>query len=161
MEIVIRTGTIDDAPELARLRWDFSKEEPASDDFSSFDDFQELFASFLSKTLQGRWRVWVAETKGQLIGNMWLQLVDKVPRPHDSPTHLGYLTNVYIQEGHRGQGLGRQMLEQIVDWCRQERLELILVWPSAEGRSLYQRLGFISSREAQIPGEEAMELHLR
>lgn len=159
MEIVIRTATIDDAPDLARLRWDLS-EKPARDAVS-LDDFQELFESFHAKALQGRWRIWVAEDKGQLIGNMWLQLVEKVPRPGDSPPHLGYLTNVYIQEGHRGQGLGQKMLEQIVDWCRQERLELILVWPSPEGRSLYQRLGFMPSREAQGPGEEAMELHLR
>lgn len=97
MEVVIRTATIDDAPELARLRWNFS-EKPDTDDFS-FEDFKGLFETFLAKTLHGRWRVWVAENNGQLIGNMWLQLVEKVPRPGDSPTHLGYLTNVYIKTG--------------------------------------------------------------
>lgn len=159
MEVVIRTATIDDALDLARLRWDFSPEEAATGGVS-YDDFQEQFESFFASALQGRWQVWVAESKGQLVGNMWLQLVEKVPRPGDSPTHLGYLTNVYVEEQHRGHGLGQQMLERVMEWGRKEKLELILVWPSAEGRSLYQKLGFLPSREAQSPGEEAMELHL-
>lgn len=160
MEVVIRTATFDDAPELARLRWDFSPEEAAMGGVS-YDDFQKQFESFFAGALQRRWQVWVAKSKGQIVGNMWLQLVEKVPRPGDSQAYLGYLTNVYIEEQHRGKGLGQQMLEQVVEWGRKEKLELILVWPSAEGRSLYRKLGFLASSEAQDPGEEAMELHLQ
>ena len=158
METVIRTATVDDAPNWRGF--DGTSLMGLASDEVSFDDFQKQFESFLAKALQGRWQAWVAEGGGQLIGNMWLQLVEKVPRPGRRPAHIGYLTNVYIEEGHRGQGLGQQMLEHVVDWCRQESLELILVWPSVEGRSLYQKLGFIPSRKAQDPGEEAMELHL-
>jgi ribosomal protein S18 acetylase RimI-like enzyme len=43
-----------------------------------------------------RWRCWVAVAEGQLVGTLWLQLVEKLPNPGDEPEHHGYVSSVYV-----------------------------------------------------------------
>ncbi len=68
----------------------------------------------------GRWRVWVAESEpSTLIGSVWLQLVERVPRPDESPAGpIGYVTNVYVEPASRDAGLGAQLLDAVISEAR-------------------------------------------
>jgi hypothetical protein len=35
-----------------------------------------------------RWRCWVAVAEGQLVGTLWLQLLEKLPNPGDEAVFL-------------------------------------------------------------------------
>lgn len=62
------------------------------------------------------------------------------------------MTNVYAEPGVRNQGVGSLLMERVIGWARQQRLELLIVWPSERASSFYQRAGF-------VPSAEALELH--
>ena len=93
------------------------------------------------------WRCWVAvngesNIKSPLLGALWLQLVDKIPNPISEAEHLAYITNFYVTESARGQGLGTRLLNEALDWCRQNSVHSVILWPTEKSRPLYQRHGF-------------------
>ena len=64
------------------------------------------------------WYCWVAELDERLIGAVWLQLIEKIPNPRNEAEQHAYITNFYIQEEARGQGIGSQLLRAALDWCK-------------------------------------------
>ena len=142
----IRQAGPDDAAELARLRWEFSSElHPADEDLPAFAPrFTRALTDFLDS---GRWIIWVAELGEQLIGTIWVERVDKVPRPYERPLHWGYVTNVYVAPAHRNGGIGRGMLEAAVADARTAGWQLLILWPSELSGEFYARAGFARSAD--------------
>lgn len=152
-DIIYRKATLEDASELARLRWDFSPDEVLSG-AQSFEDFVQQFAVFLAAALEEKiWTIWVAATERQLLGNIYIQPVHKVPRPGSFNRKYGYVTNVYMEPAARGIGIGSRLLQHVIAWAREERLEFLVLWPSEESANYYARAGF-------HPSPDALELHL-
>lgn len=56
---------------------------------------------------------------------------------------MAYLADVYIEEAHRGKGLGKQMMELLLslDWVKRLKLRLLI---TRDAHSLYARHGFTS-----------------
>jgi len=91
------------------------------------------------------WRCWVAEREQAILGQLWLQLVEKLPNPVAEPERHAYVTNVFVREAERGHGLGGRLLETAMEWSRRRDVDSILLWPSEASRSLYARFGFRDS----------------
>jgi GNAT superfamily N-acetyltransferase len=146
----IGPATIDDVPELARLRWQLYEEqngEPAE----AFEAYVERFAGFARAALEsGDWRACVARTEGGLVAAMWLHTVHRVPVPGLRAGPIGYLTNVYVATEHRNAGLGAQMLDRVKAWCGDEGFSTVIVWPTERSRSFYGRGGFGRPDEALV-----------
>lgn len=138
----IRKATTEDIDALILMRWEYTLEhQPGmSDDF-------ELFATecrvFLEEAIRGeRWHIWVAELGGVIASHVYVQLVDKVPRPGRISYPFAYMTNVYTDPDYRSQGIGSQLLYTIREWSAANHLEFIIVWPSEESREFYARNGY-------------------
>jgi GNAT superfamily N-acetyltransferase len=142
-EPVIRPGTTDDAPELARLRWQlYTEYEPDIDE--PFDVYRDRFVAFATEILaRPDWRVWVAEEDGGLVATMWVQSVPRVPAPgRREPSPMAYLTNCYVEPPLRSHGLGSRMLAGLIDDCRSEGFELMFTFPADPAYGFYERAGF-------------------
>jgi GNAT superfamily N-acetyltransferase len=146
-EPTLRAASIDDVDALARLRWQlYLEQEPGIAE--PFDAYRPRFHAFAAWAL-GRddWRGWVAEGEDGIVGNAWLQTVPRVPAPgRRDPSHMGYLTNMYIAPGLRGTGLGRRLLDAVLDHCRAEGYELVLTFPADAAYGFYEHAGFASER---------------
>lgn len=149
----IRRAASADAAELARLRWAMTAEEGRAAE--ALHDFTRRFVPFAEAAIDGdRWVVVVAETDGGLVGDAWLALVDRVPRPAREAVRIGYLTNVYVLPERRDQGVGSAILDAVRGIARDADCEVVIVWPSERSVPLYRRAGF-------APPVELLELHLR
>lgn len=143
--VEIRLATLDDADELARLRWDFRVEHgtPVS---STFEAFAEEFRAFATDVLVdgSPWRAWVAEDGGRLVGCAWLQLVEKIPHPSRGRWErpIVYLTNVYVEHALRDEGHGGRLLEAAMTYARELDAAEAVVWPTPRSVSFYRRAGF-------------------
>jgi GNAT superfamily N-acetyltransferase len=143
---VVRAATAADAPELARLRYEFrAAERPAVE---PSEEFIARTTAWMRERLAAdtAWRCLVAVRDGAIVGQVWVTLIDKVPNPGSGePERHAYLTNLYVRPAERG-GTGSALLEAALDWCRGQRVDTVILWPSERSRTLYARYGFDASR---------------
>lgn len=59
----------------------------------------------------------------------------------------GHVMNVYTNPGYRRQGIGRQMMEMLIDEARERGVTHISLDASPDGAKLYKSLGFAYSKE--------------
>lgn len=137
----IRMATAGDAAMLAVLRYDFrTRNIPGDEDRVSFvARCEEWMREHLGG---GLWRCWIAEQDGAAVGNIWLNLIEKIPNPAPETECHAYITNFYVLEEMRGQGVGSRLLETALEWCKSRRVHAAILWPSDRSRPLYERNGF-------------------
>ncbi len=69
----------------------------------------------------------------------------------DHPTgRRGHLMNVYTSAAYRRQGIGRRMVEMLIEEARRRGMTEISLDATEAGRRLYQRMGFQDSGEAMV-----------
>lgn len=141
--VTVRRASAADADSLARLRYEFR---------ASLDAATETEAAFSARAapwMRARlaaadpWHCWVVEGEhGEVAGHLWLQLIEKVPNPAPELEQHAYITNVYIRPEQRGSGAGQALMDAALGFCRDQRVDSVILWPTAKSRTLYARNGF-------------------
>lgn len=147
---MIRLAETKDIEQLIKMRWDFTVETHSSKklDESDFEKFLLECQSFLENVMKsGQWFIWVAEEEGRIISHIYIELIQKVPRPGRVTRPFAYMTNVYTVNDYRNKGIGSRLLNTINDWVKQEQYEFIIVWPSDESVNYYQKNGYSHCKE--------------
>ena len=60
------------------------------------------------------------------------------------------ILNVYTEPEFRKQGIARQIMSTILTWTREHGLRSVNLHASAEGRPLYEKLGFEATNEMRL-----------
>lgn len=134
---MIRQATAGDVTALARLRIAMDAEEGVEVQPGFEEDFVKWSASKLS-----HFTVFVAQDEDTLVGNVWLEKVERVPRPSHDNGPMGYVTNFYVERAHRNRGIGRCLLEAVVEHATAGGLSLLIASPSSRSEPLWRRTGF-------------------
>jgi ribosomal protein S18 acetylase RimI-like enzyme len=80
-----------------------------------------------------------------------LLLLDWPPHVlHPSTSERGYILNLFVEPQYRRRGLARALVELCLAESRRRNLAVVTLHASAEGRPLYESLGFASSNEMQL-----------
>ena len=153
--IEIRTADVADAEALAELRWEFRRaQDPPTE---PHDAFVRRCGEWMRRELStgGSWKAWAAVDQNAIVGQVWVQTVQKIPNPvADSESeHIAYLSNLFVKVSARG-GTGTRLLEIVLHWCRANDIDRVVLWPSKRSATLYLGHGF--SR-----GGDVMELKIR
>lgn len=145
----VRFAESGDGGELARLMWEYHEE---AHDRQSWDEFRSAFVAWFDEALAGRnWSVAVADGgDGRLAGCVYLQFVAGVPIPGQVRRGWGYVARSYVEPDLRRQGLGSHLLERLIEYARGEGCELLIVWPSRDSVSYYERAGFRPPSELHV-----------
>jgi GNAT superfamily N-acetyltransferase len=147
--VELRQATLDDVAQLAQMRWDFRIEGTASAppvDKAAF--LAECCAFLLAGFTSGAWTCWLAEADGKIVSHIFVQRIDKIPKPAKPSDHFGYLSNVYTRPDYRRQGIGSALLERVKAWARAQDYEFLLTWPSDASVRFYKRAGFECKNES-------------
>lgn len=137
----IRPAVSTDAGRLAELRWEFRiARAPATEDH---DAFVRRCAEWMQNELDSRavWRAWVAVTGETIVGQVWVQTIQKMPNPVEERERHAYVSNVFVLPAYRG-GAGSRLLEAAIAWARASSIDRMILWPSARSVTLYERHGF-------------------
>lgn len=150
-----RQATFEDLNQLAELRWEFRSLDAYETPLVGKSEFIESCVSFLRRGLENGFYVyWIAEEGSEIAAHIFVHRIDLVPRPCKIRDQFGYLTNNYTKPEYRNKGIGSKLLQTVKDWASAEDLELLIVYPSEQAVSFYQRAGFDAKNEV-------MELRLR
>jgi GNAT superfamily N-acetyltransferase len=153
----IRRARADDAKILAALRFEFRRRGRRV--VESEGRFTRRCTRWMrERLLDPGWRCWVAVARGEIVGHVWLHVIEKVPNPVQEAEGNAYITNLYVRPPFRGGGVGGRLLREALDWCPAHAIDSAILWPSPRSRSLYTRHGFRASGavfDLRIPGRSA------
>lgn len=144
----IRLAESKDIDQLIRMRWDNTIEFDESKINSSYNDFEKECRSFLETAIQGdQWYIWIAEQDGIVISHIYIELIQKVPRPGRTTYPFAFMTNVFTLKEYRNKGIGSRLLFTINNWVNENNYEFIIVWPSDESINYYKKNGYVHGTE--------------
>lgn len=141
----LRRATRADAAVLARFRHEFRA--PRDQNVESAGEFLARCEAWMRARLdaESAWRVWIAETDRGPVGTVWLQLVEKLPNPVVEREWHGYVSNLFVRDEARDQGVGSTLLRAALDECDRLDVDNVILWPTPRSRSLYTRHGFAAA----------------
>ncbi len=156
----IRRATAADAGVLARHRAEMFRdmgELPAS----VYDTLIDAARAYLTQAVtDGRYVGWVAELDAgsrEVVGGAGLQLRELLPRPDVARERLvrgpqGLIVNVYTERAWRRKGVADALMRELLQWCRGNGIESVVLHASDDGRPLYEKLGFRPTNEMRYDG---------
>ena len=150
-EFTIRRATIDDAPIITHHRRAMFQDMGECDN-TKLDAMSASFKSWVTDRLaSGEYCGWLTmNEQGTVIAGAGLWLLAWAPTPSDQSTHRGYIFNVYTQPDYRRRGLARRLMVTILDYCRENKMGVVALHASADGRALYESLGFKQTNEMRL-----------
>lgn len=135
-------ATKDDTLMLSEIRWEHEYEVESQFSITR-EEFISECNSFLIKEMErGTWAYWIAEDEGNIIANIYVNRIRKVPKPHKLFAEIGYVTNVHTKKDYRNKGIGTELLKRVKQWAVDNNIELLFLWPSERSVSFYKREGF-------------------
>ena len=149
-DILIREATQDDIPEIVRQRRAMYEDM----DYKDSDQLASMTttsAAYLATALPaGHFREWLA-LKGQAIVGGGAVIISPWPsHPYDGQCVRATILNVYVYPQHRKKGIGRQLMQTMIEWCRQQDFINVSLHASPDGRHLYEALGFEPTNEMRL-----------
>jgi GNAT superfamily N-acetyltransferase len=103
------------------------------------------------------WLATPADQPEMVVGGAGVQLQPILPRPVNASTVgeglQGTVVNVFTEPQWRRRGIAGLLMKEIITWSKDEHLDRLLLHASDEGRSVYERLGFISGNEMRFVGD--------
>ena len=144
--VTIRKATLADLPLLLDYRRAMAEEMDRSDG-PAVDRMIAALEPYLRSAIpEGRWHSWIAEPGG--CGSV--EIVQWVPSRQDPTPRRAWIHSVYVEPSFRRRGIGRQLTQTIISWCRGQGFECIYLHASEQGRPLYVSLGFEPSSEMRL-----------
>ena len=145
---MIREGTPEDIPALARLRAAWTGEAGAGG--SADPEFLTGFEAWLAVNPR---MFFVAENPadaGILIGMLNLSVFERMPKPGQPVSVWVYLANVYVLPAHRNAGVGGALVSAAIDHSRRIGAARIVTSPSPASKFFYAGLGFEPAEELAV-----------
>jgi ribosomal protein S18 acetylase RimI-like enzyme len=149
-DLLIREATADDVPEILRQRRGMYLD-------MGYEDSQPLASmlstceSYLSEALvEGSFRGWLAARGSGFVGGGAVVISPWPSHPYDLECRRATILNVYVYPEFRRQGIARELMRLMIDWCRREKFAAVYLHASKDGRHLYQSLGFEPTNEMKL-----------
>ena len=159
--LTVRNATRDDAAAIARHRAEmFADMGQLSADL--YDSLVTRTVEYLTEALPaGVYVGWLASPSADpanVIAGAGVQLRRTLPHPltrRGNPSvatgRQAIVLNVFTEKAWRRQGVAELLMTRVIAWARASQVDTLVLHASAEGRALYERLGFVATREMRYP----------
>ena len=141
--MALRKAELNDIENLLRLQKHIIDHERSFDAAIRKDAIYYPEAKLKELVLSDEARVAVIEVDDQLMGCGFGTIVDS--SGWDAYDKKGYIGMVYVDSSLRGQGFGKKILEDLINWfSKKEILDVQLnIYPdNTQARELYKKFGF-------------------
>lgn len=106
----------------------------------------------ISKGLaEGNYQAWFFEdASGRVVAGGGITLVEYHSGPRDPEPRRAWVVNVYTELEYRKRGLARRLMEEMVQWTRDQGYHSLSLHASDFGRPLYESMGFVPTNEMRL-----------
>lgn len=143
----VRRATAEDIEQLTALRVTYFRHFGELGDDQQARTFAELTERYLRTALPAdEFVAWIAEVDGQIVATSGLVIIQRPPYPANPDGREAYLMNMFTLPDWRGKGLAEQLVRALLDYVQSGKAKRMWLHASADGRPLYERLGFTELR---------------
>ena len=140
----IRAATKSDSKWILHHRVNMFIDMGKSSEF--IKETEELTESFLEDHWTKDYRYFLVEEGDDIVGGCGISQFRVPPQASQRRGVYAYITNMFVEQNHRGRGVGGALLRHVIDLCRHEGIGLLLLHASVVGLTIYESLGFRSSK---------------
>jgi ribosomal protein S18 acetylase RimI-like enzyme len=157
--ITIRPATLDDVETISAHRRAMFFEMGYRDE-AALDSMIAAFRPWLDRKMRaGEYLAWFAVgPDAAVVGGLGLWLMDWPPHMIGPGARRGNILNVYTEPGYRRQGIARRLMDTGLGWCAANGIRAVILHASADGRALYEKLGFRGSNEMRLLLEQPVTI---
>ncbi len=139
----VRRATTTDIPALVELRIASDRELAGEVPIGLAGERRARIEAYLRSHLpDGRFRVWVADAAGDVVGMAGLVVIDRPPHPRSRRAPEALVFNVMTVAAWRRRGVGRAVMEAVIADGRALGCRRLVLRTSNDGSHLYAALGF-------------------
>jgi len=146
----IRAATLDDIPHLLRHRRGMYEDMGYNDDLSLRGMMATSQPCLREAMTNGTLYAWLATVEKRVVGGGLIIISPWLSHPYDQQCRRATALNVYVDPEFRRRGIARQIMQTMIDWCRQQGFVHLSLHASEFGRPLYESLGFEPTTEMRL-----------
>lgn len=107
---------------------------------------------FRAALADGTYRGWLAEAgePSRVVAGGGVVIVPWPGYPGASEPRRAWILNIYTEPEFRRRGIARHIMAVILEWCRSAGFPSVSLHASAEGRRVYEKLGFVPTTEMRL-----------
>ena len=114
-------------------------------------DGQKFRPWVAGKMARAEYRHWFATNQiGAIVAGAGIWITEWAAHPIDQSERRGNIMNVYPHRDSRRRGLAKKLTTLILDWCRGNGIETVVLNASKAGSPIYESLGFRPTNEMRI-----------
>lgn len=103
------------------------------------------------------WLATPGEHPSEVVAGAGIHLREMIPRLRldrrgVDPGPQGLIVNVYTEQAWRRRGIAELLMREILRFTHERAIDNVVLHASAEGRSLYEKLGFRQTNEMRYEG---------
>ncbi len=140
----IREATRSDSKWILHHRIGMFKDMGESEE--SLNETIRLTEQYLESDWTKDYRYFIVEEDGKVIGGCGITPF-RIPPQLSQPTGVyAYLSNMFIEVDHQRKGIGRKLIQHVIDVCKKDGIGLLFLHASDKGSMLYESEGFKRSK---------------
>jgi GNAT superfamily N-acetyltransferase len=151
--LVARRATVDDIPELVRLRGVLFESDGVDLKAGSWRaDCERVLRARLSEP-ESTWTAYVVEQPdhpGTLACCVLGAIEQRLPSPFNASGKHGHVFSVATDSDYRRRGYARASMLRLLDWFRSHGVTRVGLYASSDGAPLYESLGFEPSHDPSM-----------
>jgi GNAT superfamily N-acetyltransferase len=136
---------------LTDVRVEFALDMHHSEDHAAIQDFARISKAYIRRHMEGGSYVgFLARMKGRTVACASLLIYELPPLLGKPDRRQGHVLNVYTAPDMRGRGIGRRMMQAVIDEGRARGLHRLFLNATKMGEPLYRSLGFHEQDEKSL-----------
>jgi GNAT superfamily N-acetyltransferase len=148
--IAIRPGTLADIPTIVHHRRRMCEDMNYSDD-AALTAMVRATADYLKAAIpEGSFRSWLACDDGKIVAGGAVVITPWPAHAYEPVCRRATILNMYTEPEYRRRGIARQLMQTMIDWCKEEGFARVTLHASQYGRPLYESLGFEQNNEMRL-----------
>lgn len=145
MQLIYKKATIEDIECLTESRIEVLKSANQLSDDADLQEVKEQSYIYYQKALQeGNHIAYLVFDGNHLAATGGVSFYQVLPTYHNPTGKKAYIMNMYTRPEYRRRKIAFQLLERLVQECREKGITAISLEATDMGRPLYERFGFVS-----------------